>query len=394
MGTGPIGDTKYKKMSSETIQVVHLVEDLKVGGLERTLAYIVNNLNPSIFSVQVWCIAAGGAIADELQKNGYPLHILGLNNYYNPWNVMQLAGRLRREKVVILHSHAYFANTMGRMASVLARVPVRLAHIQSSHWTAAERSSRNYWVDRMLSHVTSRIIACSDSAARFQIETLKISPQKILTLPNCTDIHRYASQEATGAARKELGIGEDDLVIGSVGRLERLKGHRLLLEVTKDLIESFPSLKLVIVGDGIERSTLEELRSDLGLEDHVIFTGIRDDVERLLPLFDVYAQPTIGREGLPLTVVEAMAARVPVVASDIGGTREAVLHNQTGILVPPGDKDSLTRALSRMLSDQELRSKLSKEGWSLCKAKFSVESMVDATTTLYLEELKKAGATH
>ena len=261
-------------MSLEKVKVVHLVEDLKVGGLERTLAYIVNNLDPSIFAVEVWCIVAGGTIADELLKNGHPLHILGVNNYYNPWNVMQLAGRLRREKVVILHSHAYFANTMGRMAAVLARVPVRFAHIQSSHWAAAERSSRNYWVDRMLSHVTSRIIACSDSAARFQIETLKISPQKVLTLHNCTDIQRYASQEASGTARKELGIGENDLVIGSVGRLERLKGHRILLEVTADLTEDFPNLKLVIVGDGDERLILEEIRSDLGLVNHVMITGM------------------------------------------------------------------------------------------------------------------------
>ena len=251
-------------MRLQKIKVVQLAEDLKVGGLERTLAYIVNNLDPSIFSVEVWCIARGGAIADELQKNGHLLRILNLNNYHNPWNVMQLAGRLRREKVSILHSHAYFANTMGRMAAILARVPVRFAHIQSSHWTSDERSSRNYLVDRILSHFTSRVIACSDSAARFQLEALKINPRKVITIYNCTDVEKYANQGATGTQRKELGIGEDDLVIGSVGRLEKLKGHRLLLEVTRDLIESFPTLKLVIIGDGEEREVLEKKRSDLG----------------------------------------------------------------------------------------------------------------------------------
>ena len=381
-------------MGLQKIKVVHLAEDLKVGGLERTLAYIVNNLDPSIFSVEVWCIARGGAIAEELQKNGHLLRILNLNNYYNPWNVIQLAGRLRREKVSILHSHAYFANTMGRMAAVLARVPVRFAHIQSSHWTSEERSPRNYLVDRILSHFTSRVIACSDCAARFQIEELKISPRKVITIHNCTDIERYANRGATGTERKELGIGKNDLVLGSVGRLERLKGHRLLIEATADLIESFPTLKLVIVGDGEEREVLEKKRSDLDLGNHVILTGIRDDVERLLPVFDVYVQPTIGREGLPLTVVEAMAAKLPVVASDIGGTDEAVIHNETGILVPPGDKESLTRALSRILSDQEMGSKMSQEGWKLCKQKFSITHMVEALTNLYLEEIKKARKIH
>jgi glycosyltransferase involved in cell wall biosynthesis len=381
-------------MRLQKIKVVQLAEDLKVGGLERTLAYIVNNLDPSIFSVEVWCIARGGAIADELQKNGHLLRILNLNNYFNPWNVIQLAGLLRREKVSILHSHAYFANTMGRMAAILARVPVRFAHIQSSHWSSDERSSRNYLVDRLLSHFTSRVIACSDSAAGFQLEALKINPRKVITIYNCTDVEKYANQGATGTQRKELGIGEDDLVIGSVGRLEKLKGHRLLLEVTRDLIESFPTLKLVIIGDGEEREVLEKKRSDLGLVNHVILTGIRNDVEKLLPVLDVYVQPTIGREGLPLTVVEAMAAKLPVVASDIGGTREAVLHKQTGILVAPGDKDDLARALSQILRDREMRCLMSQEGWKLCKQKFGVTHMVEALTTLYLEEIKKTGAIH
>ncbi len=381
-------------MRLQKIKVVQLAEDLKVGGLERTLAYIVNNLDPSIFSVEVWCLARGGAIADELQKNGHLLRILNLNNYFNPWKVIQLAGLLRHEKVSILHSHAYFANTMGRMAAILARVPVRFAHIQSSHWSSDERSSRNYLVDRLLSHFTSRVIACSDSAARFQLEALKINPRKVITIYNCTDVERYANQGATGTQRKELGIGEDDLVIGSVGRLEKLKGHRLLLEVTRDLIESFPTLKLVIIGDGEEREVLEKKRSDLGLVNHVILTGIRNDVEKLLPVLDVYVQPTIGREGLPLTVVEAMAAKLPVVASDIGGTREAVLHKQTGILVAPGDKDGLARALSQILRDREMRCLMSQEGWKLCKQKFGVTHMVEALTTLYLEEIKKTGAIH
>jgi glycosyltransferase involved in cell wall biosynthesis len=381
-------------MSSEKIKVVHLVEDLKVGGLERTLAYIVNNLDPSIFSVEVWCLAAGGAIADELQNNGHPLRILNLNNYYNPWNVMRLAGRLRREKVSILHSHAYFANTMGRMAAVLARVPLRFAHIQSSHWASEERSPRNYLVDRILSHFTSRIIACSESSGRFQIEALKVSPKKVITIHNCTDLERYANNQTTDTAREELGIGESDLVIGSVGRLERLKGHRILLDVTKSLVESFPGLKLVIIGDGEEREILEKMRSDLGLGDHVILTGLRDDVEKLLPALDVYVQPTIGREGLPLTVVEAMAAKLPVVASNIGGTREAVIHNQTGVLVQPGNKDGLRRALSQILGDREMRCQMSQEGWKLCQQKFSVTSMVQALTTLYLEEVKKVRKIH
>ena len=379
-------------MSIGKTKVLHLVEDLKVGGLERTLAYIVENLDPSIFSVEVWCISAGGAIADELLEKGHKLRVLNLHDYYNPLNVFQLARQLRSEKILILHSHGYFATTMGRMAAVLARVPVRFVHIQNSHWASHERSSRNDLVDRILSHFTNRIIACSDAAGRYQIEAVKVNPEKVITIRNCTDIERYGSHEATANAREELGIGDNDLVIGSVGRLEKIKGHRILLEVTADLTEDFPNLKLVIVGDGDERSILEEIRSDLGLVNHVMITGIRDDVERFLPVFDVYVQPTIGREGLPLTVVEAMAARLPVVASDLGGTCEAVIHEKTGILVPPGDRDSLTSALSRILSDQEMRSRMGEEGWKACKQKFSVESMVEATTTLYLEELKKVGA--
>ncbi|MDA2923387.1 glycosyltransferase, partial [Acidobacteria bacterium AH-259-L09] len=372
-------------MSLQRIKVVHIAEDLKVGGLERTFAYIVKNLDPLIFSVEVWCISRGGAIADELTNDGHRLRVLNLHDYYNPLNLIRLAGRLRREKVLILHSHGYFANTMGRIAALMAQTPIRFAHIQSSHWTEKEHSIRNYLIDRFLSQFTSRVIACSDTARRFQIERVRIDPKKIITVHNSIDVEKYANQASNAVPRTELGIEEDDLVIGSVGRLEKLKGHAVLLDAVSGLIGTFPNLKVLIIGEGEEGQRLQEKSSQLALETHLILAGARGDVERYLPILDVFVQPTTEREGLPLTVIEAMAARLPVVATKIGGVEEAVIHDKNGILVPPGESQKLAAAIARLLTDQKLRETMGEEGFRLCKEKFSVGKMLNAMTTLYLE---------
>lgn len=379
---------------SERVKVVQIAEDLGIGGLERNLRYIVENVDHSVFSVEVWCLSKAGTIADELIKKGYTLRVLDLHSYHNPRSVSKLVRLLRLKRVNILHSHGYFANTFGRVCAILARVPIRFAHIQSSHWTHDEREWHNYLVDRILSRYTNRVIACSDAARKFQLEAVKVNSKKLTTIHNCTDMKRYGSLEATTCVREEFGMHKNDLVVGSVGRLQRIKGHRILLEILPHLIQNFPSLKLVIVGQGEEREDLEQTRSALGLEGHVIFTGPRVDVERVLPVFDVYVQPTIGREGLPLTVVEAMAARLPVVASDIGGTREAVIHCKTGLLTPPGDRQSLIDSLSQVLSNKQMRCEMGEQGWKVCKEKFSVATMSKAINELYLGEVRKIRKIH
>lgn len=372
------------------LKVVNIVEDLKIGGLERNLAHIVDNLDRKMFSVEVWCIDRGGVIADELISKGYRVRILGLKTYHNPMNILRLSHLLSNSRVHILHSHGYFANTMGRLAAILARIPVIIAHVQNSHWTINERSERNYKVDRILSIFSNKIIACSRVAADFQIQRAGIKRNKISVIHNCADTNLFSLSSPPPALPQAWGIKKTDFLIGNLARLTKVKGHRNLLEAVSLSAKSINNLKVVICGDGDQKEALLKLRNKLKLDDLVIFAGNRNDVQKILPLLDVYIHPTLIREGLPLAILEAMAAKLPVIATDIGGVREAVVDSRTGLIVPPGNPVSLSDAILRLYKSKPLRQKMGNEGYYRCLNFFNIDTMIREITSTYLNEFKKS----
>ena len=375
----------------KAIKVVHLAEDMAVGGLERNLAYIVENLDRKRFDAEVWCLSAGGELAEELSANGHVVKVLSLRSYHNPLNVLSLVKQLRKEKVGILHSHAYFANTMGRIAGIVAGTPVRFAHVQNSHWTQEERSARNYTIDRVLSRFSNKVIACSDVAAKYQVAKVGVSPKKIVTIHNVADINKYAAGAENPADRSEFSLQEEDFVVGCVARLTKVKGHGVLLDAVKQLSQRIPNLRVLLVGYGVEEDALRKQTEDLGIRDYVRFAGSRSDVPRILPIFNVFAQPTLVREGLPLAIAEAMASSLPVVATEVGGVKEAVLDGTTGLVVRPGDVSGLAEAIAKLHDSTELRDRMGRKGYEYCVEKFSLDNMIRRMEELYSAEFSRGG---
>ncbi len=364
-------------------RVVHLVEDMGVGGLERNLALIVENLDRRRFEVSVWCLEEGGALADELRAKGVDVRILDLPTYHRPGNIVKLARLLRREKVEILHTHEYFANTVGRLAAVLAGTPRRFAHIQNSHWTRVKRRARHNLIDRILSRTCDRVIACSETARRYQIEVEKIHPDRVVMVPNCTDARLHDPSVARPGVRREFGFVDAEILIASVARLTEVKGHQFLIEAAVQIFEAFPASRILIVGDGPEQPYLERQARALALEDRVHFLGNRQDIPNILASIDLLVQPTLVREGLPLVITEAMAGGKPVVATDVGGVSEAVRHGETGILVPPGDTDALAEGILSILRDPERGEAMAAAGRRLCLEQFSIETVIKTIESLY-----------
>jgi glycosyltransferase involved in cell wall biosynthesis len=179
----------------------------------------------------------------------------------------------------------------------------------------------------------------------------------------------------------EPALPSDGPVIGTVGRLDTQKAHRVLLEAAPLVLERHPNARFVFVGDGPLRARLEDQAAALGVQDTVIFTGARDDVPRWLASFDVFVLPSLF-EGLCYAVIEAQAAGVPVVATPVGGVRETVIDDETGILVPPTDSQATARAILRLLERPEDGRRLAAEA-SARVGRFSVERMVEETIALY-----------
>ncbi len=361
--------------------VVHLVDDLNVGGLERTLAIIVKNLDKDRYRTAVWCLIGGGRIADELKRQGFEVVILGLRPSHRIRSLLELACRLRRERVQILHCWGASAGVWGRAASIPARVPVRLVHVQNTYYNFSRRERLK---ERFLSMFTDRIIACSEAVRTCLVEFIGIKGHKIQTVHNSVEIQRFRKIADTRPVRAEFSLAPEDIVVGSVSRLVPVKGHHCLLAASVNVLKKFPAVKFLVVGDGPLRKDIEAAASEESvIRRNFIFTGYREDIPRLLSIMDIFVHPSGVREGLPLAVAEAMACGIPVVAGDVGGTSEIVKHGETGLLVPPGDIYALAESIVFLVENPEKAAEMGRRGREVVEERFSSGLMVDKIENLY-----------
>ena len=171
-------------------KVLHIVEDLNIGGLERIVESIVIGLNKNKYNVQVWCLARGGKIAEELIDQGIDLKILGMLDYYNPLNIVKLAYYLKKAKISILHMHGYFGNTFGRLSAIIAGVPIKISHV---HTTYYDFKKRNICIEKVLSYFTNKIICISKSTKSFVEEFEGISDRKTCLIYNGVSQEKFSS---------------------------------------------------------------------------------------------------------------------------------------------------------------------------------------------------------
>jgi glycosyltransferase involved in cell wall biosynthesis len=288
---------------------------------------------------------------------------------------------LRQQRPAILHTYLFHANLLGRVLGRLAGVPLVIC----SERTMQTESKARYRLNRWTVGLADRVVAVSASVADFCIDHVGLPADKLVVIPNGVDlpVEPPASRQETRAelalsAAEGLDLPPDAPVIGAVCRLDPLKGLNFLLQALARLA----GVWLVVVGDGPERDRLVALTVELGLAGRVCWAGQRRDVSRLLSAFDLFVQPSL-HEGLPNAVLEAMAAGLPVVATAVGGTPEAVVDGVTGLLVPPADVEALAQALAGLLADPERRQRLGRAGRQRVAEHFSLAQMVAKTERLY-----------
>lgn len=363
------------------VKVLHLVEDFKVGGLERVVETIYNGLDRSRYDPHIGCIAAGGDLADRFLQEGKSLQILGLKTYHNPANIVALARYLRRGRFAIVHTHAYFAGTMGRIAASLAGTPVVVHHVHTTYWNF---QARHILMERALSAVTARIVCCSDFVRDFVVRREGITSERTVTIHNGVE-DRLAED---GDCDRD-GIGP--VCIAVVASLVENKGHAVLLEAVHRLVQIHPGLELWIVGEGPLRETLEERAGALGMAGRAVFLGQRDDVPRILSRSDIVVLPSLYREGLSVSLIEAMSRARPVVATSVGGARELVTDGVNGFLVAPKDVSALAAKLDLLVRDETLRRAMGSAGRRRYEEKFNAAVMIGRIEALYRDLLAERG---
>ncbi|MFO0687461.1 MAG: glycosyltransferase [Myxococcota bacterium] len=305
--------------------------------------------------------------------------------------VARFARRLVRERIDVLHSHEFAMNVFGGTAAVLARVPA-LSTIHGKHWIADRQ--RRAIAYRVLARLGVPVVAVSEDLAGYLASGLGIERARIRLvhngipmrpMPQASEGSRagapgegVSDPAARAALRGSVGLPETGLLILAVGNLYPVKDHATLLRALPELGDA----RVAIAGRGEEEPHLRRLAAELGIESRVHLLGLRNDVDRLLAAADVFVQPSRS-EGLPLAVLEAMAAGLPVVATRVGGMGEAVVDGETGLLVEPERPDILAGALRRLLGDEALRSRLGRAGRARAEAEFSVETMARRYVALY-----------
>lgn len=379
---------------SRRLRVVHLIDSLNPGGAERFTMHIVARLDGERFdrtlvptrATQDWWPGDTRAEAmRELNQGGVRIVELGRSERFDLRAWGPLLTLLREEKTDVLHAHMFGSSLWGAIIGRLARVPVVIAH---EHGSPPDLPKVRRDLDRyVIGRSVDAYLAVSEIERRQLVDDRGIPSHKTRVLPNGIEA---PTVDASRDVRAELGIAPDAPVLGAVGVLRPEKAHAVLLRAAARLLPTTPGLRVVIVGDGEERETLEPLAEELGLGDAVLFTGIRTDVPEILRAFDVAVNAS-HREGSPLSVMEYMEAGLPVVATAVGGVPEIIQDGVHGRLVEPGDDEALAAAIADVLADREAAAEMGRRGRERRREHFDLGAVARRLEALY-EELTAAAA--
>jgi glycosyltransferase involved in cell wall biosynthesis len=368
---------------SDRLSVLYFTNAPARGGAEEHVLTLLRGLDRGRYRPLLACTPAvadalSGDVPDDVPIT--PLQLRGVRDVAGAGRA--LAQLLRRERVTILHSHlphsSRLASPIGWMSGVPLIVETPHVHEPRRRWPTPRRA-----VDRCVSRFVDQYIAVSDANRRELLADKRLRGEKVVVIHNGCDVARFDVRNVdTRSLRASLGFAVTDPVLVVVGRLEAHKGHRILLDALPVVQREFPAVRLVCVGDGTLRSSLEARVETLRLGEIVRFVGHRSDVPAWLALADLAVLPSLS-EGLPMTAIEAMAASRAIVATDVGGTSEVVVAEETGLLVPPGDPGSLAVAISRLLREPRLRAALAEAGRRRAVERFNDARQVAGTEALY-----------
>jgi len=375
-------------------RVLHLITSFEIGGTERQAVELLKRLDGERYDVRLAALRNEGPFYNEIAARYPDVPVFPLTSFYNRNALKQLL-RLRKlmksNQIDILHAHDFYAGLIGAAAGRLAGVRV----IASQRHLKLSDRRMHRWGQRIIQLLAHRILVNSEAIRDYIISNDGVSRRKIVVIKNGISTSpefastspssvTHARREAHDALCVGLGLDRRSRLIGTIARLQRVKGHQFLIEAASRVLKGEPAAHFILVGEGPLRGEIEQQIARLGIEDNVHLLGDRSDVSRLTASFALMVLASL-HEGLPNAVMEAMAAGVPVVATAAGGTKELITDGETGYLVAPGDADALAEQISFALANEATSRRLAARGLEFVNDKFSIERMVKSVESLYGE---------
>ena len=365
----------------QKIRVMHVIEDLGVGGLERVVLTICRNIDRSRFEPSVLVLRGSGELEPELTQLGVEvIDIGGAPGKGDYFAFRKVAREARQRRIDLFHTH----NSLPLFdAFAAARLTGVRAHVHTDHARHFPDKLRYMVAEHIVSYFLDRIVAVSDDTKKNLVHYEKIAPSRITVIPNGIDSERFTQPVDVAAKRAALGLSSGP-VIGLAARLTEQKGVIYLLQAVAQLREQFPGLQVLLAGTGDQDDNLKRAAGQLGIAGAVHFLGMRMDVPELVRAFDVFVIPSIW-EGLPMALLESFAAGTPVVASDVGGVGKVIHHRENGSLVPARDPAALAAELAHVLAHPELRRKYAENARRTFEESYSADAMTRRYEAVYLE---------
>ena len=363
------------------IRVLHLLISLEPGGLENGVVNVINRLDRTRFESSVCCLKRAGEFARRIEDPAVVVHELGWRGGNDPRLAWRLASLLRRTRPHVVHTRNAEPFFYGFAGAKLARVP---ALVHSEHGRSFDDRPARFAVQRWMSRHTDAIFAVSGQLKADLVRHVGLPAAAVEVLHNGVDLSRFrvaghAPERSREATRHEWGVADGALVVGSVGRLAAVKNYGLLLRA---VAASGLDVHVVLAGEGPERAALAALANSLGIAARVHLLGHCNDVDRVLGAFDVFVLPSFS-EGMSNTLLEAMAAGLPPIASDVGGNGEIVRDGLDGRLFPNDDESGLAACLAALCHDDAQRARLGAAARERVQSAFDIRHMVERYEQLY-----------
>jgi glycosyltransferase involved in cell wall biosynthesis len=361
------------------------VRGSSIHGVSRLFSWWFPRYDRSRFDVSLCGLKHPEPATEWLGEQGIPVHHLRRGRF-DPRILSDLVSLARERGARILHVHGYAAADFGRLAA--RAVGAKL--VLHEHFADPRMPLYQALADRLLRGRTDGAIAVSRSTREFLVKQRSVPEDRVRLIWNGAPLDEFAPvpRERALAVRRELGLPDDALVVGTIGRLNAQKGHRFLLEAASILLPRQPRARLLVAGDGDLMGELRSQAAALGIADRVVFAGHRTDVPGLLGALDVFCISSLY-EGTPLALFEAMAAGKAIVSTSVDGCREVLEDGVTGVLVAPADAAALADGLDRVLGDASLRAALGRQALAASR-RYDVRTCVEEMQAFY-EELLGAG---
>ena len=371
------------------IRVLHVLATLLPGGTEISVLRLVSALNPSRYQVEVAWLRGEPALAEDFRAAGIDVVPMAMRGKIDPACLLRLRRHVARGRFDVVHTHMDVADFYGALAGRLggARCVVASKHAPDEFRT--RRTWKRYpfmALERLAYAMEDAVIVVSEAQASFLESAERLPRRKMVVIGHGID--GVSPSASRPVAMRAPGLPAFDPLVGAVGRLSHEKGQVVLLRALPAILAAFPRAGLVLAGDGPSRPELESEARRLGISEHAVFLGFRGDVPALLGAFDLFVQPSMY-EGFGISLLEAMAAGLPIVASRVGGIPEIVEDGTTGVLVPPQRPEALAAAIVGLLRDRDEARRLGEAAARSARERHSLQSVAAKVDALYREILER-----